>query len=1070
LATATADANSNFTLSLPGLSNEIRLMNPTEWRMITQDVSAPSLALARTAFSTTYFLSNTGFNSLGVPTLTSNDIGAFWTLQNTTLSNLIVTPVYTDPSSVAGRAVVGLPSSMLIPSSNSTSIVWTGSNYRQVDGADGRSWYRDASGGTSLTVTAATSGSLYRISALTALAVPTLASSNIGVTWDFLNTATSNLSVTLTGTTNIASPITIYPSGTYTIRWTGSNYIGTQDKDAPANPATWAASPAIQTVDMSANGLTRLTTESFVRAGSSFTPLDICGCQLWFDVADSTKVDLSGTSIIRLRDKSGFGYDASLTGPCNLTYSTPINGRLGVQYPITGPAAAANTRFVTPTFTSSSNQRTVFWAGRWATYSNAQTSFPPGFYHGMQILTGSGTTGYATNFGVLSGEIIPVMEMNATSGEYGRYVNVPPARIGPTNSNIVMGYMMDMSAGNRFLTYNGAFSNVTGGFGGPGLILASDSYKIGNDARGAAIGEVIMYSNALSSNDFRKMEGYLAWKWGIPLPSSHPYFSAPPTGVSVPVPVSLGTTTTDAYGNLQLAGSNSVRTGDLKYKIATTEVGEYLTVTSNDSGTLYRLVNPALSTITLPSNLAMSNAGTFWQFYNPQTANESITLAGTTDIASPITIYPGGTYMIRWTGSNYIGSQDKPELPAVPDDYVLVTAIANGAAYYTLNGTDWVASTFGGSHKATWTGSNWVSAMRRSADGINWRGTSGVGANDNGASSVAWNGKLAVFYNNYSGILRTSPDGSNWTTQSTGTVFAGSPNVDDITWGQDKFMAGLGGAGRTYHYAYSFDGITWYPGGLIWPASGSYIRPTRIRWNGSYWLVGAATSQTGITNIARSFDGFTWSNVGSITAGVTGLEWNGDVWLASTQGGLWSSPDGSNWANNYPSSIFNNGNGGDVAWSGSFWYALGCNASGNNWTVVRSRDAANWTVAATFPNVGNIFGPAISTRFATPVKAAPPPPTTLLVSEVSGTSLTLASSNTNRSFYLTNSGFNALSLPSTTGRIEGGNYWSIRNSTASQMTITLTNTLNLTSPLIIPSSNTQTLVVSRDTSNTILLL
>jgi hypothetical protein len=301
-------------------------------------------------------------------------------------------------------------------------------------------------------------------------------------------------------------------------------------------------------------------------------------------------------------------------------------------------------------------------------------------------------------------------------------------------------------------------------------------------------------------------------------------------------------------------------------------------------------------------------------------------------------------------------------------------------------------------------------------------------------------------------------------------VFAGSPNVDDITWGQDKFMAGLGGAGRTYHYAYSFDGITWYPGGLIWPASGSYIRPTRIRWNGSYWLVGAATSQTGITNIARSFDGFTWSNVGSITAGVTGLEWNGDVWLASTQGGLWSSPDGSNWANNYPSSIFNNGNGGDVAWSGSFWYALGCNASGNNWTVVRSRDAANWTVAATFPNVGNIFGPAISTRFATPVKAAPPPPTTLLVSEVSGTSLTLASSNTNRSFYLTNSGFNALSLPSTTGRIEGGNYWSIRNSTASQMTITLTNTLNLTSPLIIPSSNTQTLVVSRDTSNTILLL
>jgi hypothetical protein len=210
--------------------------------------------------------------------------------------------------------------------------------------------------------------------------------------------------------------------------------------------------------------------------------------------------------------------------------------------------------------------------------------------------------------------------------------------------------------------------------------------------------------------------------------------------------------------------------------------------------------------------------------------------------------------------------------------------------------------------------------------------------------------------------------------------------------------------------------------------------------------------------------------VGSITAGVTGLEWNGDVWLASTQGGLWSSPDGTTWANNYPSSIFNNGNGGDVAWSGAYWYALGCNAAGTNWTVVRSRDAATWTLAATFSNVGNIFGPAISTRFATPLKPPAPPTRPLVLSEVSGTSLTIGSSNINRSFYLTNSGFNALSLPSVVSRFDGGNYWSLRNATASQLTITLTNTLNLTSPLIIPSSNTQTLVVSRDVCNTILLL
>jgi len=830
--------------------------------------------------------------------------------------------------------------------------------------------------------------------------------------------------------------------------------------------STWSTFPAVQTVDMSLNGLSNVGNEIYAQT-TTFSPLEIPSCQLWFDVADSNRVDVSGSNIIRLRDKSGNGYDASLNGSNILTYASPtINGRNAVQYPVTSPSSLPTARFLTQAFATSSNQRTVFWAGRWATYSNALLSFPSGFFHGMGILTGSN----GVDFGILSGDdFTPQLEMNTPTGQFGRFVSIPGRRIGPTNTNLVMGYMMDISAGNRFLTYNGNFSNVTGAFGTANL-TTPDAFRIGSNARGAAVGEVLMYSNALSSNDFRKIEGYLAWKWGVPLAAGHPFSNAPPTGTSLQVPTRLGTVTTDAFGNLQITGSNSVRTGELKYRISTVEAGEILTVTSNDSGTLYRLMNPLISNITLPSNLTAANAGTFWQFYNTFTSNESITLTGTTDITSPITILPGGTYMVRWTGSNYIASQDRADIPSVPDDYLLVSAIAGGAAYYTLNGTDWVTSTFAGNHKATWTGSNWISAMRRSANGINWRFNNGVDAVDRGASSVAWNGRIAVFYNNFTGTLRTSSDGITWANQSTGTAFSGTPNVDDVTWGQDKFMAGLGGAGRTFHYAYSFDASTWYAGGLIWAASGSYIRPTRIRWNGSHWIAGASTSQNGVTNLARSLDGFTWSNVGAITAGITGLEWNGDVWLASSQGGLWSSPDGITWTNNYPSSIFNNGNGGDVAWSGAFWYALGCNAAGANWTVVRSRDAITWSVAATFSNIGNVFGPAISTRFATPLKPPAPPTLPVIISELSGTSLTLATSNTNRSFYLTNSGFNAVSLPSSVNRFDGGTYWSLRNSTSSQLTITLTNTLNLTSPLIIPSSNTQTLIVSRDACNTILLL
>jgi hypothetical protein len=91
------------------------------------------------------------------------------------------------------------------------------------------------------------------------------------------------------------------------------------------------------------------------------------------------------------------------------------------------------------------------------------------------------------------------------------------------------------------------------------------------------------------------------------------------------------------------------------------------------------------------------------------------------------------------------------------------------------------------------------------------------------------------------------------------------------------------------------------------------------------------------------------------------------------------------------------------------------------------------------------------------------------VIETSGTSLTLASSNYNSMFYLTNGGFNAVTLPASTATSNGGNYWSLRNATANYLSITLTNTLSLTSPLVIPPSNTTTLAISKVTSNTILL-
>jgi hypothetical protein len=73
----------------------------------------------------------------------------------------------------------------------------------------------------------------------------------------------------------------------------------------------------------------------------------------------------------------------------------------------------------------------------------------------------------------------------------------------------------------------------------------------------------------------------------------------------------------------------------------------------------YRFSNGGLTGITVPTTLTSNDAGTFWTLYNPFTTSLAITLTGTTDIPSPIRINSTSTYTIRWTGSNYFGSQNK---------------------------------------------------------------------------------------------------------------------------------------------------------------------------------------------------------------------------------------------------------------------------------------------------------------------------------------------------------------------------------------------------------------------------
>jgi len=305
---------------------------------------------------------------------------------------------------------------------------------------------------------------------------------------------------------------------------------------------------------------------------------------------------------------------------------------------------------------------------------------------------------------------------------------------------------------------------------------------------------------------------------------------------------------------------------------------------------------------------------------------------------------------------------------------------------------------------------------------------------------------------------------------------------------------------------YSSDGIAWSNGGFPL-GTGAVI--SAAGYGGGQWVIGGAN---GTSNLATSSDGITWTlrNYNS-AQNVFDVAWNGTLWIAVTNNGsncIITSPDGATWTQR-TLGISNSDGCRAVVWNGTHWYAIGMHLGATR--VYRSTiGTSNWSLAATLPS-GAPDAVRIGTRRLPP--SAPPassgggglpafvtsdavnnrlginttaPATALDVSgaltvrgavfgripvtEVSGTSVTLASSNYNAAFYITNSGFNAATLPSATVTADAGSFWTLRNATSSSLSITLTNTLNLTSPLVIPPSNAQSLVVSGVTSNTILLM
>lgn len=292
-------------------------------------------------------------------------------------------------------------------------------------------------------------------------------------------------------------------------------------------------------------------------------PRALGGCFLWVDARDSNTVNVSGSNITSLVDKS--------------TRSTALGNVVGTW---TWPNNSFNGSY--PSFRATTG-----------TTGNLGTNnlFPGGFNTGFFVANATTAGRYLIDKEPGANQFERFLVFS-TGGSYPRWQT---SNYFPNGGNGVsaIGIPQIISAGidpTPFVYQNGLLeAGGTGTFGS-----GSYGFTLGNDRTLTSqfigdIAEVLLFSNTLFTSGRRQaIEGYLAWKWGLQtsLPSNHPYRYMYPLVKQVdPLAISNCTLWLDIadYSTLTLSGSTvtGIRDKSGQGSDITTVVGTAPTYSSN---------------------------------------------------------------------------------------------------------------------------------------------------------------------------------------------------------------------------------------------------------------------------------------------------------------------------------------------------------------------------------------------------------------------------------------------------------------------------------------------------------
>ncbi len=233
-------------------------------------------------------------------------------------------------------------------------------------------------------------------------------------------------------------------------------------------------------------------------------PTDITSLRVWFDAADTKSLTFSGTTFLEWIDKSGYGYNATVSSNAYATYSNS--------------SLYFNNSYYTTTYPANPFNETLFIVFAKPVLANNVTNTVIGSQTGgREIGIGSVTTSQfaVMNAGIATASITDVGTVVANTMTFG---------------------VSQITNGNTQVQLNGgAFAPSV-----PLSFSAGKTTDLGRE-NGTSFGyvgfvyEILIFNVSLSTAQRQLMEGYLAWKWGLQgrLPANHPYKSAKPA----PVPV-----------------------------------------------------------------------------------------------------------------------------------------------------------------------------------------------------------------------------------------------------------------------------------------------------------------------------------------------------------------------------------------------------------------------------------------------------------------------------------------------------------------------------------------------------